>query len=374
MNIDSSARFGKLLDLLKAAGRLYLFAPSSYLGVLFVPRIIAALRQRSVMVEVVAVDDLYAGDGRVLPGIDRLLSSAAFAVEANSDMLAVNCGASPNTWITFQSLARQVGGDALDLPEMLYALDIALVYETGRSTRAATEKLHADHQALRGRLADDLSKKTLDVIVEMRRCGRRDGLLDVISPGEQEYFSFYKSVSHPIQLGTDEHYVDIGTFDGDTLRKFLLAARGEYASIHAFEPDPANFSTLEKNFKGYAEDVFLHNLAVSDTDTPLRFAAKGTMGSRIQADGDIHVPSVRLDDVLEKITLLKMDVEGHEANVLRGAENLIRTCRPRMAITCYHHVGDLLDIVGVIDQLLPDARLRLRHYSFYFYDTILYVE
>lgn len=90
--------------------------------------------------------------------------------------------------------------------------------------------------------------------------------------------------------------------------------------------------------------------------------------------GNVQVPCVRLDDVLDKVTLLKMDVEGHEANVLRGATKLIRKYRPRMAITCYHHALDILEIISAIDHIAPSATLRLRHYSMFFYDTILYVE
>ena len=374
MTSAPSTRFEEIIDLLQQRASLYLLAPSSHLGLLFIPPILTALRQRVPALEIVAVDDLYARDGRVLPGIQRLLSSNAFAAEAHAGLAAVNFGASPNTWLTFQSLAGNAGIEAWDLPEMLYALDIPLVYETGRTTRTLAALAAPRLQALRGRLADELSRKTLDAITAMRESGRRDSLLDVLCPAEQEYFSFYRTVQHPIGLSNGEHYVDIGTYDGDTLRKFLLAGRGEYASINAFEPDPANFTVLQRNFPEGKENLVLHNLAVSDTNTPLRFSAKGTMGSRVQADGDIHVPSVRLDDILENITLLKMDVEGHEASVLRGAGNLIRACRPRMAITCYHHVRDLLDIVETIDTLLPDAQLRLRHYSLYFYDTILYVE
>ncbi len=98
------------------------------------------------------------------------------------------------------------------------------------------------------------------------------------------------------------------------------------------------------------------------------------MGSRVEASGDIQVSSVRLDDVLEQITLLKMDVEGFEPHVLRGASELIGRCRPRMAITCYHHALDLLDIVAELDRIIPDAKLRLRHYAMYFFDSVLYVE
>ncbi len=163
--------------------------------------------------------------------------------------------------------------------------------------------------------------------------------------------------------------MDIGAFDGDTVKKFMLAARHRYASIHAFEPDPANYQRMHAALNGHAR-LKLHNLAVSDDEGYLAFAAHGTMGSRVQADGAVQVRCVRLDDVLDRMSLLKMDVEGHEARVLRGAARLIGECRPRMAITCYHHVADLLEIVAAIDEIAPGLgcgygtiRCFLRHHS-----------
>ncbi len=111
--------------------------------------------------------------------------------------------------------------------------------------------------------------------------------------------------------------MDIGAYDGDTVKKFMLAARHEYASIHAFEPDPANYRLMHASLAG-SVGLHLHNQAVSDTGGHLAFAAHGTMGSRAEIDGTVQVPCVRLDDVLDVMTLLKMDVEGHEARVLRG--------------------------------------------------------
>lgn len=81
-----------------------------------------------------------------------------------------------------------------------------------------------------------------------------------------------------------------------------------------------------------------------------------------------------LDDVLDIMTLLKVGVEGHETRVPREAVRLIDKCRPRMVITCCHHMQDLLDIVATIDGIATGARLYLRRYSLYFCDAVFYVD
>ncbi len=83
-------------------------------------------------------------------------------------------------------------------------------------------------------------------------------------------------------------------------------------------------------------------------------------------------PIVRLDDVLDEVTFIKMDLEGFEQRALKGAARLIRECRPRMAITAYHYADDLLDLWRLFEELAPGYELRLRHHSSYYYDTIYY--
>ncbi|MDF5980353.1 hypothetical protein P4114_30950 [Pseudomonas aeruginosa] len=51
-------------------------------------------------------------------------------------------------------------------------------------------KYHAEFVSLRERLADEPSRKTLDAIMRLRLDGNRSALLDVVCPGEQEYFPY----------------------------------------------------------------------------------------------------------------------------------------------------------------------------------------
>jgi len=61
----------------------------------------------------------------------------------------------------------------------------------------------------------------------------------------------------------------------------------------------------------------------------------------LSEEGDIEIPVDTLDDrVKDKITFLKMDIEGAEEMALRGAREHILRDHPKMAICCYHRFND----------------------------------
>ena len=74
----------------------------------------------------------------------------------------------------------------------------------------------------------------------------------------------------------------------------------------------------------------------------------------------------------ERITFIKMDVEGAELKSLMGACNTIRRDRPKLAISIYHKDKDMVRIPLYIRSLIPDYRLYVRHYSNNANETVLY--
>ena len=101
------------------------------------------------------------------------------------------------------------------------------------------------------------------------------------------------------------------------------------AHIVAFEPDPNIFRVLEQNISSFGyQNVLLKNEAVSNSNSVISFHLEGGHSGMIvdheNAENVIQIKSKRLNDVLEqyqRITFLKMDIEGHEVNVITDIAN-----------------------------------------------------
>ncbi len=83
---------------------------------------------------------------------------------------------------------------------------------------------------------------------------------------------------------------------------------------------------------------------------------------------------VRLDDELadERISLVKMDIEGYEAAAIKGCEKLIKQYKPALAICVYHQMSDIWEIPLLIKSIVPEYKLYLRHHSKTQVETVLY--
>ncbi len=82
---------------------------------------------------------------------------------------------------------------------------------------------------------------------------------------------------------------------------------------------------------------------------------------------------VKLDDFLdEKISFIKMDIEGAELLALKGARLCIRKYKPKLAICLYHKALDFLEITNYVKELVPEYTVSIRKHSKGIYGTVLY--
>lgn len=141
-------------------------------------------------------------------------------------------------------------------------------------------------------------------------------------------------------LRPGDTFVDLGSNIG---YYSLLAATlvGSSGSVIGFEarPDNVHLARLSVRENGF-RNVTLHNLAVSDRNSTLKmYAPEHTSLSKVVAgtaaldDDYVSIPAVALDDVLadvERVDLLKMDIDGGEARALAGMSRLLARCRPTL--------------------------------------------
>lgn len=344
---------------------LVVFGPRSSLGMMHIKGLIAKGANC-----ILAVDDYC--ESAEIEGIP-VCNSKEFLKKAGSlkEAVAIDFTQTPYARALYRQLASHAGMEYHDLLELLAAFEAAGVYETVPLYRQRTLALADDWLKLADRLADDHSRETLYALLLQRVEYNRDWLDGIMIGGRDEYFGS-SSNSDTFCLGTREHFIDGGAHRGTIITRMLATTNWRYASIYAFEPDRENFAALSNLTPVPLRNLHLHNAALSEHAETLRFNETGTMGSRISDQGSITVPCLRLDDVVEQATFIKLDVEGFEARTLRGASGLISSQRPRMAIASYHYAHDLLEITATLDAIAPDYRFFLRHHFGYFYDTILY--
>ncbi len=140
--------------------------------------------------------------------------------------------------------------------------------------------------------------------------------------------------------------LDIGANVGDWAMPFALRV-GPTGCVLAFEPVPYLAETVAKTARVNRQDwVEVHQLALSDCDGSSEFSVESgnSGGSRLgRAAGDFAVIAVatrRLDSLLaerpdiDRIDFIKIDVEGHELGVLRGATATLARFRPPLLLEC----------------------------------------
>jgi FkbM family methyltransferase len=121
---------------------------------------------------------------------------------------------------------------------------------------------------------------------------------------------------------------DVGAHHGETTLKLLDAFPD--AQIHSFEPLPDSFALLRQATASTTAHAV--NAAVSDSSGVLEIArGEASYQSGVHADGErIEVRSLTVDEYadahgIERLGLLKIDTEGHEEAVLRGARKRLES-------------------------------------------------
>jgi FkbM family methyltransferase len=174
--------------------------------------------------------------------------------------------------------------------------------------------------------------------------------------------------------------LDCGSCVGD-MSVVYAAAVGRTGRVVAFDPLPVHHRYLERQLEAnpaFRDRITAIESAVGDT-TREPSSGKRDRADRISAGfrPDDQMRFVRLDDFvadhgLDRVDLIKMDIEGSEPDALRGAERLIRRFRPRLAISAYHDRQHLVELPRIIREIEPAYRFGFAQHSPVPWEAVLY--
>lgn len=163
-----------------------------------------------------------------------------------------------------------------------------------------------------------------------------------------------------------EVVVDLGAFQGDTYDAYIKTYGEEkYQAYYCYEISDENLQKLKEKFSDN-QKVIIRNKAAADKSGKTKIIENKDFPTAniISEEGEIEIEMVSIDeDISEKITFLKMDIEGAEQKAIMGSKNHIKNEKPKLAISIYHKNEDLWKIPKMISEINPEYKFYLRYYG-----------
>jgi len=217
-------------------------------------------------------------------------------------------------------------------------------------------------------LCDDISRKVFANLIRYRIIPDNQFIKAAFDPRYPEYFD-----DEVIHFDENEVFADCGGFHGETTELFIQKYQS-YKHIYVYEPEPENAEICRQNLHRYP-NVIVRNCGIGEQSSEIQIFRDGSASSFMDnsTDGEA-AQSVSLDeDIQEKLTFIKMDIEGFEIPALLGAKKHITQGKPKLAICLYHVISDIWEIPRLIHQMNPDYQLYIRHYDAdQNWETVLY--
>jgi FkbM family methyltransferase len=154
--------------------------------------------------------------------------------------------------------------------------------------------------------------------------------------------------------------------------------------VFTFEFVPSNLDILERNLALNpalrSQITVIPHPLWSDSTTRVQYTESGPgtrVGSGAPESAAASVETRSIDELVAsgqigRLDLLKLDIEGAELRALQGAAATIRQFRPRIAVSLYHSMDDMVQIPDWLRSLELGYRFYLGHYTRYAEETVLF--
>ena len=137
-----------------------------------------------------------------------------------------------------------------------------------------------------------------------------------------------------LERSEEEYFVDGGAYIGDTVKEFLKYWKTDNYHIYCWECDGSNIEILNETIKN-EEDITIVPFGLWKEESSLRFNELGSGKSYLSEDGVKQIRLNYIDNIHadDKVTFIKMDIEGAEIEALEGAKQTIMKQKPKLAIS-----------------------------------------
>lgn len=286
--------------------------------------------------------------------------------ELPTDAIVVNCSSA----ISPISVDRRL--TALGVKSVIPYADCCRTYPDRfpypafvQQTRADLEQHNAKWRVASSALADSTSRRVLADLLKFRLTGDYRYMTGYAVRLEEQYFEDF------LPLIEGEVFVDAGGFDGDTTERFCSRCPG-YRKVLLFEPSARNLQEARIQLAGF-RNIDYFEMGLSNAPGFLSFDPNAGPASSVQNCGEYRIRMTSLDtQIRQRVSFIKMDLEGWELKALIGAGKHIQQDYPKLAIAVYHTPSDFWRILDYVKKIRSDYRIYLRHYTEGWSETVMY--
>jgi FkbM family methyltransferase len=286
-------------------------------------------------------------------------------VDISHDALIANCSTSISPVAVLKHLSAHGLPHVVGLHELIVASEGRLAWPWFTESMRTELQEHLDAwMQIYDSLSDEASRRTFIDIVRFRLSCNPEYMKDYAVRVQEQYFEDFMKFS-------GETFVDAGGFDGDTSEGFA-ERYPDYRKIILFEPSQKNMAAARQRLAGY-RDIDYRDIGLSDSACMLNFDQDAGSASAITDSASVSIPVDTLDAVVaERVSFIKMDLEGWEMKALQGSRRHISQDRPKLAIAVYHDSPDFRLVHQFVSGFGHDYKCYLRHYTQGWSETVMF--
>ena len=250
----------------------------------------------------------------------------------------------------------------LDAEQEVVAPHLPLFEEEETVSSAWLQRYEAELQAAYDLLADDRSREVFSATLNYKLSGK----IKYLFACETQRVEDIRELLAPAQ---DEVYLDLGAYNGDTIRELGELTDWRWREVVAVEPDRRNCRKLRVLAEELAErglPVEVYEAGIWSEQGELGFSDSGGRQSTFIGAEKKTVPVTTIDALAagREVSLIKMDVEGAELQALAGGRETLQKFAPKLFVAAYHYDVDLFRLPLLLQEIVPQYKIYLRKHPY----------